>query len=266
MSLYLSASLDRGWRRLATGGCFILFALCALTVGLGVAPLVRLCSPSHAVSQYRMRRVVRHTCRCFVTVLCRLGLIDYRLWHGERLLLPGRLVLANHPSLIDALFLLAHTPDASCVVKGRLARHPITRSVIRAAGFIASHEPRAVIAAACKALENGQSLILFPEGTRSTPGQPVQLRRGGATIAARSSATITPVRIRCEPSTLVKGSPWYRVPPRRACFTIEVGEALSAGDSTLPTLQAISDLNHRLEAYFNDSIKNEGVHVERAGT
>lgn len=266
MSLRLSASLDRGWRRLATGGCFLLFALCALTAGLGVAPLVRLCSPCRAVSQSRMRHVVRQTCRGFIAVLCRLGLIDYRFNHGERLQLPGRLVLANHPSLIDALFLLAYTPNASCVVKGGLARHPVTRSVIRAAGFIASHEPRAVIAAACEALENGQPLILFPEGTRSTPGQPVRLRRGGAAIAVRSGATITPVRIRCVPGTLAKGCPWYRIPSRRARFTFDVGEALSAGDSALTTRQATEVLSRRLEAYFNDSIEDKGTHDERSGT
>lgn len=267
MPLSLGTGLDRGWRCIATGLCFIIFAFCALLVGLGVAPLVGLFSATRASAQRRVRRAVRLTCRGFVAVLRGLGLIDYRFIHAERLNRPGRLLLANHPSLIDALFLLAYTPDAGCVVKGRLARHPVTRSVIQAAGFIASNEPRAVIAAAREALENGQPLIVFPEGTRSTPGEPIRLRRGGATIAVVSGAAITPVRIRCEPSTLVKGDPWYRVAPRRPRFTFEIGEALRAGDVTMTTMQATHALTRRLESYFNEPMMDEGAaRDERPGT
>ncbi|SHF21273.1 1-acyl-sn-glycerol-3-phosphate acyltransferases [Modicisalibacter ilicicola DSM 19980] len=260
------SGLDRSWRRIATGGCFLLFAFCALTVGLGIAPLLKLASPDRAVSQRRVRRVVGLACRGFVTVLRGLGLIDYRLVDGERLRHPGRLVLANHPSLIDALFLLAYTPNAGCIVKGRLARHPVTRHVIQSAGFIANRNPRRVIAEACRALENGQSLIVFPEGTRSTPGKPIRLRRGGAIIAFSSGAAITPVRIRCEPSTLVKGIPWYRVAPRKPCFRLEIGEAMIPAEAET-TLQATRDLNRRLEAYFNTFLMDEDVtRVERPGT
>lgn len=262
----LGENLDRGWRCIATGACFVLFAACALLVGLVAAPLLRLCSATRATAQRRVRRVVRLACRGLVEVMRGLRLIDYRFLHAERLAKPGRLLVANHPSLIDALFLLAYTPDAGCVVKGRLARHPVTRSVIQAAGFIANHEPRAVIAAAREALENGQPLILFPEGTRSTPGEPVRLRRSGALIAALSGAAITPVRIHCEPSTLTKGSPWYRVAPRRPRFTLEVGEAWSP-DATTARSQASSALNRRLEAYFNRPTMDEGAaHDDRPGT
>lgn len=265
-SLSLRARVDRNWRRMATGACFVLFALCSLAAGLLVAPMVRVISADRACSEYRIRRVVSGICRGFVVTLRALGLIDFRFRHVERLAPPGQLILANHPTLIDALFLLGYAPNASCVVKGRLASHPVTRSIIRAAGFIANNEPRAVIAAACKALENGQSLILFPEGTRSTPGQPIRLRRGGATIAVLSGAAVMPVCIRCEPHTLTKGAPWYRTPPRRPLLTLEAGASMTVATRGETTLQAINTTNCRLEAYFNDSIMDEGAHDERSGT
>src|SRR5699024_6268019 len=152
------------------------------------------------------------------------------------------------------------TPDAGCIVKGRLASHPITRNVIRAAGFIANHEPRGAIAAAREALDNGQPLIVFPEGTRTTPGEPVRLRRGGAAIAMASGAWITPVRIRCQPSTLIKGEPWYRVPPCKPCFVFEIGEGICPTGEAPPAGQRASgELTRRLEAYFNQPTMDEGA-------
>lgn len=266
MVLTLTAGIDRGWRCFATALGFSLFALCALAVGLAIAPLARLCSANRAQSQRRVRRSVKATCRGFIALLKGLRLIDYRFVHAERLQLPGSLVLANHPTLLDALFLLASVPDAVCVAKGGLANHPVTRSVIRAAGFIADPNPRRAIAAVGEALENGQSVILFPEGTRSTPGQPVRLRRNGAMIAVMRRAPVIPVRIRCEPPTLLKGSPWYHVPAQRPCFTFEVGTAIQE-DTETPSMPAIIELNRRLETLFNhDAAKDDIAHDERAGT
>ncbi|WP_175488724.1 lysophospholipid acyltransferase family protein [Modicisalibacter muralis] len=266
--MWLGIGCDRWWRRGATGACFVIFAICALTVGLVAAPLVRLGSVTRQRAQQRVRRVIGLACRGFIGLMRGLGLIDYRILHTQRLNQPGRLLLANHPSLIDALFLLAFTPNAGCIVKGRLASHPVTRSVIRAAGFIANREPRGVIAAAREALDNGQTLIVFPEGTRTTPGEPIRLRRGGAVIALASGAWITPVRIRCQPSTLIKGEPWYRVPPRRPYFVFEVGEGIYPdGDAPLIKHHATGELTRRLEAYFNQPTMDEGaVHGERVGT
>ncbi len=246
----IGSGLDRSWRCIATGCCFVLFALSALVVGLGIAPIVKLLSRDETAAQRRVRRAVRAFCKGFVALLSGLRLIDYRLIHGERLARSGSLLLANHPSLIDALFLLAHTPDAVCIVKGRLAHHPITRHVIQSAGFIANRNPRQVIAQACKALENGRSLIVFPEGTRSTPGEPVHLRRGGALIALVSGADVIPIRIRCEPSTLTKGTPWYQVASRRPLFTLEIGDTLQPV-ATPSLLRAAWCLDRRLETYFN---------------
>lgn len=261
-------AVGRGWRTLATALAFATFALCTLLIGEIAAPSLRLASPDTATARRRVRRLVQLTCHGFLATLRALGLIAYRIDQAQRLRYPGRLLLANHPTLIDALFLLAHTPNANCIVKGRLASHPVTRGVIRAAGYVIAREPRATIAAARLALDNGQTLIVFPEGTRSTPDAPIRLRRGAATIALGSRARILPVRIRCQPCTLTKGEAWYRVPPRRPGFHLEVGDVLEPRDACAgDTAEAIRDLTRRLEAYFNDiDWDEEALHDERAGT
>ncbi|KXS38310.1 MAG: phospholipid/glycerol acyltransferase [Halomonadaceae bacterium T82-2] len=243
--------LDPLWRRLITPLAFVGFAVAALTIGALFAPMTRLISPDRATAQRRTRHLVRLTCRAYLASLRHARLIDYRVSGIDRLAGGGRLLLANHPTLLDALFLLAYTPNANCIVKGPLARHPVTSGVIRAAGFITNRRPCATFKAACRALRGGQSLIVFPEGTRSTPGQPVRLRRGGAAIAVTSRTAVTPVRIRCRPSTLTKGEPWYRVPPRRPDFRIEVGRPLPSTVPSPTTQEAVGDLTQRLETYFN---------------
>jgi len=40
------------------------------------------------------------------------------------------------------------------------------------------------------------------------------MQRGAANIALRGHVPVTPVIITCEPTTLTKNEPWYRVPPR----------------------------------------------------
>ena len=63
-------------------------------------------------------------------------------------------------------------------------------------------------------LEAGRTVMLFPEGTRSTPGEPLHFCRGAAQVAVRSQCEVLPVVIRCEPLALGKGQAWHEVPDR----------------------------------------------------
>ena len=71
-------------------------------------------------------------------------------------------------------------------------------------------------------LKAGQNLVVFPEGTRSVPGQPLRFSRGAATIAIRARASCLPVSIQCIPPVLTKTMPWYRIPKKRISFIVEV--------------------------------------------
>jgi 1-acyl-sn-glycerol-3-phosphate acyltransferase len=144
------------------------------------------------------------------------------------------MIVANHPSLIDVLFLLACVPEAVCIVKHALRRNPVLTWLIGWAGYVSNGSPDGLVRDCVAALAGGHSLIVFPEGTRSTPGCPLALRRGAARIALESGAPIVPVRIHCEPSTLTKGTRWYQIPPRPPHLSFVVGAPLqltSGGDT-----------------------------------
>jgi 1-acyl-sn-glycerol-3-phosphate acyltransferase len=60
----------------------------------------------------------------------------------------------------------------------------------------------------------GQSLLVFPEGTRTAPGTPLgPLKPGFALIAARAQAPVQLVLIRASPGLVPRGRPWWRPPP-----------------------------------------------------
>ena len=108
------------------------------------------------------------------------------------------------------------------------------------------------------AVKAGGTLVIFPEGTRTVPGQPLRLQRGAANIAVRGGLDITPVRITCTPLTLTKGQKWYRVPSRRFHVQLEVGEDLpiapflnETGDAPRGDALAARRVTDHLAHYFD---------------
>lgn len=239
------------WRLLVTAVSFGLFGLGAVVVGVVLLPLVRIIPAARARKRERARTVMRLALRLFVGVMHRLGGMTYEFRGRERLGRPGQLIVANHPSLIDVVFLLAFVPGAGCVVKGGLWRNPLTRLAVTLAEFIRNDSTADMIAGAADGLSDAQPLIFFPEGTRTRPQQPLVFHRSGANIALRAAAIVTPVYIRVEPTTLTKAEPWHRIPLRRPRFTLVVGEDLDLQPYRAAPLPIASrQLNERLQAQF----------------
>jgi 1-acyl-sn-glycerol-3-phosphate acyltransferase len=243
---------DLYWLRLpATGLCFLVFGLAATVLGIVVLPVLRLVSRDRERGRRWARAVVARGLRLFVGFMRAMGVLRYQFIGREKLGRPGQLIVANHPTLIDVVFLLGFTPSAGCVVKSGLFSNPVTRGAVNAAGYIPSAPTEQMIHASEAALARGDSLLIFPEGTRTVPGQPLAMQRGAANVALRAARVLTPVFIDCDPPTLSKNLPWYRIPPRRPLFTLRVGDDVNLEayrDTPLP--QASRRLNADLAALF----------------
>lgn len=224
------------WRAIRTGLGFAVFGVGALVVALGVFPLLRWVPGDH---ERRAQRLVHLAFRAWIRFATGLGLFRVR-WRGrERLPLRGPVVIAaNHPTLIDVVLLIACLPQADCVVKGAAWRNPFLRWVVAGAGYIRNDGGPALLESCVARVRRGRCLVLFPEGTRSPLRSLAPLRRGAAHVALRAGAPLVPVTITCEPPTLMKGEPWYRVPDRTVDFTIEVGEPLWPDAATPEALAA----------------------------
>ncbi|CAM3599559.1 1-acyl-sn-glycerol-3-phosphate acyltransferase [Halomonas sp. FME1] len=255
-------SISQLYRGAGTAISFAAFGIGGLFIGLVIAPLLNLCVRDTERRHQLARRLIQACFRGFINLMKGLGVLDYRFSHSERLKRPGLLVIANHPSLIDVIFLIAHTTHANCIVKGRLARNPVTRGPIRAAGYITNDDPESVLEAARQSLQSGDSLILFPEGTRTSPKRPIKFRRGGANIALRTGTAITPVLIRCAPTTLTKHEPWYHIPATRVLMEFSVLEDLDVNSTgQQPTGQLARQLTQWLSDHFNTEL--EHLHHDR---
>jgi 1-acyl-sn-glycerol-3-phosphate acyltransferase len=246
---------DRYWLRLpATGLCFVVFGIAALLLGMLVLPLVRLLARSPERARWRARAVIAASMRAFIYFMRVTGVLSYSFAGRASLGRQGQLIIANHPTLIDVLFLIGFVPQASCIVKSGLFANVFTRAAVKAADYIPNSPTDEMLQRAGRSLLDGQTLIIFPEGTRTVPGQSLQLQRGAANIALRGASALTPVYIDCEPPTLSKNQPWYRIPARRARFTLRVGDdiALDAYRPT-PLPRGSRQLNAHLAALFAEA-------------
>ncbi|MGJ4748906.1 lysophospholipid acyltransferase family protein, partial [Leptospira sp. SA-E8] len=111
--------------------------------------------------------VIHASFRVLVGLMVGLGIIRLEIRGADRLQRRGLLILANHPTLIDVVLLIAFVRHADCIVKGALARNPFTRLPIRAAGFVCNNSGAGLIEDCIASVQAGNNLIIFPEGTRT---------------------------------------------------------------------------------------------------
>ena len=256
------------YRTVVTGTCFALFGLGGLILGLIVIPVLLLWPGGEARRRRRIRMLVQRAFRVFVEIMRGLGGMSYELHGRERLGRPGQLIIANHPTLIDVVLIIAFTPVPVCVVKAALFRNPYTRLVLKAAGYIPNDPTGMMIERASEALRAGECLVMFPEGTRSRPGEPMVFSRGTAAVAVRAAQVLTPIYIGCEPIFLNKSMPWYRVPARRPHLTVAVGQDIDLSPyRNMPPPKASRQLNDWLLAHYTESLASargyNGTHRER---
>ena len=224
--MLLDSLPGRYWRALGPGFVFIMFGLGAVLISISVFPLIRVCSRNAAVARWRIQHGMQLSFRGYVELMRGLGLISVEVQHMERLWVQGRLIIANHPSLIDIVLLGSLMPRVDCIVKQGLWRNPFLRWPVAWASYIPNGTGEQLVRDCAATLRAGNSLLVFPEGTRSVPGRPMHMQRGAAHIALHAGVDILPVTIELTEPHLTKGYPWYRVPRRRPHYCIKVGEPL----------------------------------------
>lgn len=166
------------------------------------------------------------------------------------------IVAANHNSHMDAFMLLSlfpakllqkvrpvaaadyflANPAISWVSLNLIGITPISRKVARGED---------VLAPAREALERGEIIVVFPEGTRSRDGELGPLKAGVARLAeAFPDAPVTPVWIQGAGRVLPKGA---RTPVPMNC-TVMVGEPLRWGGTKAEFMERLRERLEALEA------------------
>ncbi|MDG0026570.1 lysophospholipid acyltransferase family protein [Trinickia sp. Y13] len=228
MNTSVMARIDRSWRLVATGAAFMAFGACGVLFSVAVFPFAWLW-PHRASSQRVVATVIHWFFRALVALLEALGVMKLEVSGAETLSARGpAIVVANHPTYLDVVLLLALTPRACCVVKNAHWGNPCFWGIVRAARYVSNADPSELIEAGARQLAAGYTMIVFPEGTRSPGGDRLHpFSRGFAHMALRAGVPVRPVLIDCDPPAFAKHMRWYHVPQRPFRMRVAVLEPLA---------------------------------------
>ncbi|MBW9461323.1 1-acyl-sn-glycerol-3-phosphate acyltransferase [Kluyvera sp. EC_51] len=264
--------VNRLWRAAMTGFCFMLFGIGGLLLSLIWFNLLLVIVRNKARRRSVARRSISASFRFFLTIAKTVGVLDYRIIGADLLRQErGCLIVANHPSLIDYVMLASIMPETDCLVKSALLSNPFLSGVIRAADYLINDQADALLPASRQRLLQGDTILIFPEGTRSVPGEKMTLQRGAANIAVRCNSDLRVVVIACTEHMLSKQRKWYDAPPTKPIFTIEVGERIPLhqfynADLQEPALAARQLTRHILLKLQPNTIKDIGINDASASS
>ena len=132
---------------------------------------------------------------------------------------PASVYAVNHASNVEppVLFLTLSPlfPRLRILYKAELRKLPILTRAFDLAGFIPLERGNRdqsipAIERAAEALREGNSFLIFPEGTRSRTGELLPFKKGGFVMALKAQAPIVPVAIKGARAAMRKGSPWIQ--------------------------------------------------------
>ena len=173
----------------------ISFGLGAVLLAIFVFPFIRLFTFHKKDFGIIARAYVSHTFRVFLGNLniCKTSLLKvddkeaYRNIHGK-------IIIANHPSLLDFVYIMSLVPNSTCIVRGGLTRTPL-RWVIKQAYITNTTDFNDVLVECKKLTDKGCNVIVFPEGTRAPRVGRNNYKKGAARIALYCNCDVLPLFI-----------------------------------------------------------------------
>jgi len=218
------------YRVLAKWFSFFYFGVTTLILVIIVFPFM--CLFFHPQERFKKygRRFVSSSMKFFVSLMHFLKIVNMEVDNRENYRrLSSKILVANHPSLLDIVMLLSLIPNADCIVNTNLKQNVITKGVVRRIYILNSLDFDELIQACTESLRQGNCLVIFPEGTRTPRSGNVILRKGAARVALFSGCNIVPVHIGgTDKYGLGKKDPWTGFNPReRYVYRISMGPEIN---------------------------------------
>ncbi|MDR0497125.1 MAG: 1-acyl-sn-glycerol-3-phosphate acyltransferase [Treponema sp.] len=232
---------------------FFAFGLISLIVTILIFPPMRLfLHPRDRFSKYA-RRFVSSSMRGYIIFMHIIGIVNINPGNRESYRqLSSKIIVANHPSILDIVMLLSLLPNADCIANAYL-NHSILRWVVRQLYILSSLDFNEIIRNCTSSLERGNCLIVFPEGTRTPRTGKNIVKKGAARIALATGFGIIPVNIGGTVKYGIgKKDPWLSFnPTERYVYNISMGTEISPEKyKSLPIPAAVRALTKEMSAFL----------------
>jgi 1-acyl-sn-glycerol-3-phosphate acyltransferase len=213
------------WRVFGKWISFFVFGLFMGIIGTPVFAIMRIfLRPKKKFNKYA-RRFVSFSMRCFIAFMHFIGIVNFETENREPFRrLSSKIIVANHPSLLDVVMILSLVPNADCIVNAYLRRNILTGVVLQL--YILSSQKFDELLETCFAsLEQGNCIIIFPEGSRTPRSGKISVKKGAARVAIASGCNVIPVHIGgTDKYGLGKKDPWTAFNTReRYVYRISMG-------------------------------------------
>lgn len=208
--------------------CFSLFGLGCIILAVFFLPAMRLVFYPKARFQKFGRRFISRALRFFVLIMRGVGMADLEPDNREKYRnLSSKIVVANHPSFIDPAMLISLIPNADTIFVF-FRNNLFLGGIIRQLYILGSRELDIVIQDCIDSLNNGNCLLIFPEGRRTRRSSKVILKKGTARIALASGRSIVPVHIGGTDKFGLGRGEWAGYnPTERYAYRLKMGEEIS---------------------------------------
>jgi 1-acyl-sn-glycerol-3-phosphate acyltransferase len=150
---------------------------------------------------------------------CRFDLAALDRLRGDKPLI----LVANHPSLLDAVMIVSRFPNMVCVMKAALMDNLLLGAAARLARYIPNDAPLDMILRAREELRDDAHLLIFPEGTRTVHFPIDTCSASAGLIASRAKSPVQALLIDFTSPYLGKAWPLFRKPELPLRFSIRLG-------------------------------------------
>ena len=175
---------------------------------------------------------------CWLKVTCG---VDHHIQGLEKIPDEAVIFMSKHQSTWETLTYQLYLPPTVWVLKRELLRIPVFGWGLAMLNPIAINRNlgkkalKQLLTDGLKHLQSGISIMIFPEGTRTTAGEPSRYRPGGAMLGAKSGHRIVPMAHNA-------GYFWPRGQffPNPGTITVVIGEPIdTVGKSASEILQEV---------------------------
>ncbi len=237
---------------------YFVFCLGYVYFGAGCALVSLLSTVLHPILPARLgvplgRWMTGTHFRGFLALLRASGLVRIDLTALDQLRGERSIIIApNHPSLLDAVFVISRLPQTACIMKAEIWDSFFLGGGARLSGYIRNDAPINLVRQSVDELHAGHQLLVFPEGTR-TRAAPVNAFKGGfALMAKKSGAAVQTVFIETNSEFLCKGWPLLKKPEFPLFYRARLGMRLT-------TESDVKEFVSKLENYYREELSTPAL-------